>query len=57
MLGSPMNFLLLRLVLCLPLLLSLSACFIDRVGGAFSKSPEELDQGATDETKKLIDQA
>jgi hypothetical protein len=47
----------LNLVLCLPLLLSLSACLIDRVGGAFSKNPEELDQSASDETKKLIDQA
>jgi predicted TIM-barrel fold metal-dependent hydrolase len=46
-----------NLVLCLVLLLSLPACLIDRVGGAFSKSPEELDQGATEETKKLIDQA
>jgi predicted TIM-barrel fold metal-dependent hydrolase len=45
------------LVLWFVLMLSLSACLIDRVGGAFSKSPEELDQGATDETKKLIDQA
>jgi hypothetical protein len=52
-----MNFLLLRLVLCLPLLLSLPACLIDRFGGAFSKSPEALEQGATGEAKKLIDQA
>jgi uncharacterized protein len=52
-----MNLFLLRLVLCFALLLSLPACFIDRLGGAFSKSPEELEQSATDETKKLIDQA
>lgn len=44
-------------MLCLVLLLCLSACLTDRVGGAFSKSPEELDQGATGQTKKLIDQA
>jgi hypothetical protein len=49
--------LLLRLVLCLALLPGLSACLIDRIGGAFSKSPEELEQSATDATKKLIDQA
>jgi uncharacterized protein len=57
MLAPPMSLFLLRLVLSLALLLSLPACFIDRVGGAFSKSPEELDQSATDETKKLIEQA
>jgi hypothetical protein len=49
--------LLLRLVLCLALLPGFSACLIDRIGGAFSKNPEELDQNAGDETKKLIDQA
>jgi Amidohydrolase len=46
----------LKLVLFLALL-GLSACLIDRVGGAFSKSPEELDQSAGDKTKKLVDQA
>src|SRR5918996_3964577 len=47
----------LDLVLFLAIVLGLSACLIDRVGGAFSKSPEELDQSASDETKKLIDPA
>jgi predicted TIM-barrel fold metal-dependent hydrolase len=57
MLAPPMSLFLLRLILCLALMLSLPACFIDRVGGAFSKNPEELDQSADDETKKLIEQA
>jgi hypothetical protein len=52
-----MSLFLLRLVLGFALLLSLTACFIDRIGGAFSKSPDALEQSATDETKKLIDQA
>jgi uncharacterized protein len=47
----------LRLLLCLVGFLFLSGCLIDRVGGAFSKSPEDLDQSATSETKKLVDQA
>jgi hypothetical protein len=30
---------------------------IDRIGGAFSKQPEEIEQGASEPTRKLIDQA
>jgi uncharacterized protein len=35
----------------------LSGCLIDRIGGAFSKQPEEIEQGASEPTRKLIDQA
>ena len=35
----------------------LSGCLVDRLGGAFSKEPEELAQGASNETKKLIEEA
>jgi predicted TIM-barrel fold metal-dependent hydrolase len=34
-----------------------AGCLIDRVGGAFSKDPEELGQSASPSTKQLIDQA
>ena len=47
----------LRLLLGLVGILFLSGCLTDRLGGAFSKTPEELDHAATDETKKVIDQA
>ena len=47
----------LRLLLGLVGILFLSGCLTNRLGGAFSKTPEDLDQAATDETKKLIDQA
>ena len=57
MLAPPMSLFLLRLLLWLALLFSMPACFIDRVGGAFSKNPEELKQSASEQTKKLIDQA
>jgi hypothetical protein len=47
----------LRLLLGLVGILFLSGCLTDRLGGAFSKTPEELDHTATNKTKKLIDQA
>jgi Amidohydrolase len=47
----------LRLLLGLVGILFLSGCLTDRLGGAFSKTPEELDHAATNKTKKLIDQA
>ena len=47
----------LRLLLGLVGILFLSGCLTDRLGGAFSKTPEDLDHAATNETKKLIDQA
>ena len=34
-----------------------SGCLIDRIGGAFTQKPEDLEQKAADATKKLIDQA
>ena len=34
-----------------------SGCLIDRIGGAFTQTPEDLEQKAADATKKLIDQA
>jgi predicted TIM-barrel fold metal-dependent hydrolase len=34
-----------------------SACLVDRIGGAFSKQPEELEHKISDPTRKLIDQA
>lgn len=37
--------------------LLLSGCLIDRIGGAFSKNPEALEQNASDAAKKLIEQA
>ncbi len=43
----------------LPILapLFLSACLIDRIGGAFSKQPEALESSASPAAQKLIDQA
>src|SRR5258705_2881852 len=35
----------------------LSGCLIDRIGGASSKQPEEVEQSASEPTLKLIDQA
>jgi predicted TIM-barrel fold metal-dependent hydrolase len=35
----------------------LSACLIDRFGGAFSKQPEELEQSASEPARKLIERA
>ena len=35
----------------------LSACLIDRFGGAFSKQPEELEQSASEPARKLVEQA
>ncbi|MGZ9143446.1 MAG: amidohydrolase family protein [Candidatus Binatia bacterium] len=34
-----------------------SGCLIDRIGGAFTQKPEHLEIGASDATKRLIDQA
>ncbi|MGZ8484796.1 MAG: amidohydrolase family protein [Candidatus Binatia bacterium] len=34
-----------------------SGCLIDRIGGAFTQKPEDLEIGASDATKRLIDQA
>ncbi len=39
------------------LLLGSSGCLIDRIGGAFTREPEELDSRASPGAKKLIDQA
>jgi predicted TIM-barrel fold metal-dependent hydrolase len=47
----------LNFALWLVVLLILSGCLIDRVGGAFSKIPEQLDQAAAAKTRELIDQA
>jgi len=47
----------LRLFLGLVGILFLSGCLIDRLGGAFSKTPEELERDATVETKRLVDRA
>ena len=41
----------------LSLLPTTSACLIDQIGGASSKSSEALEQSADDATKKLIEQA
>ena len=38
--------------LCAAILLS--GCWIDRLGGAFSKEPEELERGASASVRKLI---
>ena len=35
----------------------LSGCLIDRIGGASAKQPEEIEQGASEPTRILIDQA
>ena len=46
-----------NLSLILALLLTAPGCLIDRIGGAFSKAPEELAQGASDSAKQLIERA
>jgi len=46
-----------NLSLTVAFLLIASGCLIDRLGGAFSKAPEDLAQSATSAAKKLIDQA
>ncbi len=38
-------------------LLLFSGCLIDRIGGAFTQKPEDLEQKSSAATKKLIDQA
>ena len=38
-------------------ILLLSGCLIDRIGGAFTQVPEELEQKASPASQKLIDQA
>ncbi len=43
--------------LCIIAVLFGSGCLIDQIGGAFTKPPEQLEQQASDATKKLIDQA
>ena len=47
------------LVLCSCLVVSifLSGCLIRQIGGAFSKEPEELHQGASSGARRLIDEA
>ena len=35
----------------------LSGCLLDRIGGAFTQQPEELEKSASPEARKLIDQA
>ena len=42
---------------CLVVAIFLSGCLIRQIGGAFSKEPEELQQGASAGAKKLIEQA
>ncbi len=44
-------------LLLLLVVLLLSGCLIDQLGGAFTKQPEELDQQASAGAQKLIDQA
>lgn len=57
-LGSPRRRLanVLR-TLCIIAVQLCSGCLIDQIGGAFTKQPEQLEQKASDATKKLIDQA
>ena len=45
------------LLLSLLAAIFLSGCLIDRIGGASSKQPEEVEQSASEPTLKLIDQA
>jgi len=35
----------------------LSGCVIDRIGGAFTKAPEEFERSAAADTRKLVDEA
>lgn len=44
-------------VLSLCAVIFLSACLVDRFGGAFSKQPEELEQGASEPARKLVERA
>lgn len=44
-------------VLSMCAVIFLSACLVDRFGGAFSKQPEELDQSASEPARKLIERA
>jgi predicted TIM-barrel fold metal-dependent hydrolase len=46
-----------QIVFLVGLFLATSGCLVDQIGGAFSQSPEALEQSADDATKKLIDQA
>jgi predicted TIM-barrel fold metal-dependent hydrolase len=48
---------LLHLAICLGLLCAASGCLVDRLGGAYSKEPEDLAREASPETKRLIEQA
>jgi len=43
--------------LCIIAVQLCSGCLIDQIGGAFTQEPEQLEQTASDPTKKLIDQA
>ena len=43
--------------LCIIAVQLCSGCLIDQIGGAFTQQPEQLEQKASDLTKKLIDQA
>jgi predicted TIM-barrel fold metal-dependent hydrolase len=47
----------LHVAIYLGFLCAASGCLIDRIGGAFSRDPEELAQGASSSAKKLIDEA
>jgi predicted TIM-barrel fold metal-dependent hydrolase len=47
----------LRILALLAALLFVSGCLIERLGGSFSKEPEELEQQATADAKKLIEEA
>lgn len=44
-------------VLSLCAVVFLSACLVDRFGGAFSKQPEELEQSASEPARKLVERA
>ena len=46
-----------NLTLTVAFLLTASGCLIDRLGGAFTKQPEELSRSASPSAKRLIDQA
>ena len=43
--------------LCIIAVQLCSGCLIDQIGGAFTQQPEQLEQKASDATKKLIDHA
>lgn len=46
-----------NVILIFVLVLASSGCLIDRIGGAFSKAPEELEQGASFPAKAVINRA